>query len=192
MSDTWLVVGLGNPGPDYSRTRHNIGFMVADELASRMGVQFKADKSRAHVASGRLGFGGPKLIVAKPQTFMNLSGGPTSALAKYYDVPADRVIAVQDELDIPFASIKLKQGGSEGGHNGLRDISKALGIRDYLRVRVGVGRPGGGGAADYVLSGFNAAERKELPFLIADGADATEMLITQGLLAAQQKFHARS
>lgn len=195
MSNTWLVVGLGNPGPDYSHTRHNIGFMVAEELAARVGASFKSNKSRAHVAEGRLGLGGPKLVLAKPQTFMNLSGGPTSALAKFYDLTADHVIAVQDEIDIPFNTLKLKIGGGEGGHNGLRDISKALGTKDYYRVRVGVGRPPGGqnsghgDAASYVLKGFSATEKKELPFLIQDAADAVERLITQGLLAAQQKFH---
>ncbi|ABY24707.1 peptidyl-tRNA hydrolase [Renibacterium salmoninarum ATCC 33209] len=191
MSNTWLVVGLGNPGPDYSHTRHNIGFMVAEELASRIGASFKSNKSRALVAEGRLGMGGPKLVLAKPQTFMNLSGGPTSALAKFYDLGADNVIAVQDEIDIPFNTIKLKIGGGEGGHNGLRDISKALGAKEYLRVRVGVGRPPGGqgDAAGHVLKVFSTAEKKELPFLIQDAADAVELLISDGLLAAQQKFH---
>lgn len=191
MSNTWLVVGLGNPGPDYSHTRHNIGFMVADELAHRIGAGFKSNKSRAHVAEGRLGLGGPKLVLAKPQTFMNLSGGPTSALAKFYDLAADHVIAVQDEIDIPFNTLKLKIGGGEGGHNGLRDISKALGSKDYYRVRVGVGRPPGGhgDAAGHVLKGFSTVEKKELPFLIQDAADAVELLISHGLLSAQQKFH---
>ena len=191
MGNTWLVVGLGNPGPDYSHTRHNVGFMVVEELAARIGASFKSHKSRAHIAEGRLGLGGPKLVLAKPQTFMNLSGGPTSALAKFYDLAADHVIAVQDEIDIPFNTLKLKIGGGEGGHNGLRDISKALGSKDYYRVRVGVDRPPGGhgDAASHVLKGFSAAEKKELPFLIQDAADAVELLVGQGLLAAQQKFH---
>ncbi|MCW1249274.1 aminoacyl-tRNA hydrolase [Acaricomes phytoseiuli] len=191
MSDTWLVVGLGNPGPDYSHTRHNIGFMVADELAGRLQVNFRVHKSRALVAEGRLGPGGPKLVLVKPQTYMNLSGGPVAALAKFFDIPAERVIAVHDELDIPFDTIKLKLGGGEGGHNGLRHIAKALGTKDFYRVRVGIGRPPGrSDAAGYVLKPFSAAERKDLPFLVQAGADAVQLLIEAGLVAAQQKFHA--
>ncbi|WP_427016716.1 aminoacyl-tRNA hydrolase [Pseudarthrobacter sp. P1] len=190
MGNTWLVVGLGNPGPGYSRNRHNIGYMVVEELASRVGSSFKTHKARALVAEGRLGIGGPKLILAKSLTFMNLTGGPTAALAKFFDVDADHVIAVHDEIDIPFDTIKLKLGGGEGGHNGLRDMSKTLGTKDYYRVRAGVGRPPGRqDAADHVLKDFSAPEAKELPFLIGDAADATELLITDGLVAAQQKFH---
>ena len=190
-SNTWLVVGLGNPGPDYSRNRHNIGQMVLDDLASRVGGNFKSHKSRALILEGRLGIGGPRVILAKPQTYMNLSGGPVSALTKFFDIPADHVVAVHDEIDIPFNTIKLKAGGGEGGHNGLRDMSRALGTKDYFRVRVGVGRPPGRmDTADYVLKNFPPAEAKELPFLIGDAADAVELLLTEGLTAAQQKFHA--
>lgn len=189
-SNTWLVVGLGNPGPDYSRNRHNIGQMVLDDLASRVGGNFKSHKSRALILEGRLGIGGPRVILAKPQTYMNLSGGPVSALTKFFDIPADHVVAVHDEIDIPFNTIKLKAGGGEGGHNGLRDMSRALGTKDYFRVRVGVGRPPGRmDTADYVLKNFPPAEAKELPFLIGDAADAVELLLTEGLTAAQQKFH---
>ncbi|WP_104104434.1 aminoacyl-tRNA hydrolase [Arthrobacter sp. 08Y14] len=189
-SNTWLVVGLGNPGPGYSRNRHNIGQMVLDDLASRVGGNFKSHKSRAQILEGRLGIGGPRVILAKPQTYMNLSGGPVSALAKFFDIPADHVVAVHDEIDIPFNTIKLKSGGGEGGHNGLRDMSRALGTKDYFRVRVGVGRPPGRmDTADYVLKDFPSAEAKELPFLIGDAADAVELLLTEGLTAAQQKFH---
>ena len=190
-SNTWLVVGLGNPGPDYSRNRHNVGQMVLDDLASRVGGNFKSHKSRALILEGRLGIGGPRVILAKPQTYMNLSGGPVSALTKFFDIPADHVVAVHDEIDIPFNTIKLKAGGGEGGHNGLRDMSRALGTKDYFRVRVGVGRPPGRmDTADYVLKNFPPAEAKELPFLIGDAADAVELLLTEGLIAAQQKFHA--
>lgn len=189
-SNTWLVVGLGNPGPGYSRNRHNIGQMVLDDLASRVGGNFKTHKSRASILEGRLGIGGPRVILAKPLTYMNLSGGPVSALSKFFDVPADHVVAVHDEIDIPFNTVKLKFGGGEGGHNGLRDMSRALGTKDYLRVRVGVGRPPGRmDTADYVLKDFPSAEAKELPFLIGDAADAVELLLTDGLTAAQQKFH---
>ncbi|WP_341393953.1 aminoacyl-tRNA hydrolase [Arthrobacter sp. G119Y2] len=189
-SNTWLVVGLGNPGPGYSRNRHNIGQMVLDDLASRVGGNFKTHKSRAQILEGRLGIGGPRVILAKPLTYMNLSGGPVSALSKFFDIPASNVVAVHDEIDIPFNTVKLKSGGGEGGHNGLRDMSRALGTKDYLRVRVGVGRPPGRmDTADYVLKDFPPAEAKELPFLIGDAADAVELLLTEGLTAAQQKFH---
>lgn len=190
MTDTWLIVGLGNPGPEYSRNRHNVGQMVLDELAARVGGNFKAHKARAQVLEGRLGIGGPRLVLAKPSTYMNVSGGPVSALARFYDVEPSRVVAVHDEIDIPFNTVKLKIGGGEGGHNGLRDISKALATKDYLRVRVGVGRPPGRmDTADYVLRDFAPAEKKELPFLLDDASDAVELLISEGLTAAQQRFH---
>ncbi|WP_336711218.1 aminoacyl-tRNA hydrolase [Arthrobacter sp. USHLN218] len=191
--NTWLVAGLGNPGPGYSRNRHNVGQMVLDELASRLGGVFKSHKAHAQVVEGRLRPGGPRVILGKPLTFMNLSGGPVSALAKFYGVEPDHVIAVHDEIDIPFNTVKLKIGGGEGGHNGLRDISKALGTKDYYRVRVGVGRPPGRmDTADYVLKDFGTAEKKDLPFLVGDSADAVELLIDEGLLTAQQKFHSNS
>ncbi len=190
MTDTWLIVGLGNPGPEYSRNRHNVGQMVLDELAARVGGNFKTHKARAQVLEGRLGIGGPRLVLAKPMTYMNVSGGPVAALARFYDVDPSRVVAVHDEIDIPFNTVKLKIGGGEGGHNGLRDISKALATKDYLRVRVGVGRPPGRmDTADYVLRDFAPAEKKELPFLLDEAADAVELLIREGLTAAQQRFH---
>ncbi|BCW83508.1 peptidyl-tRNA hydrolase [Arthrobacter sp. NicSoilE8] len=191
MTDTWLIVGLGNPGSEYSGNRHNVGQMVLDELASRIGGKFKVHKSRAQVVEGRLGIGGPRVVLAKPMTYMNVSGGPVSALAKFFDVAPDHVIAVHDEIDIPFNTVKLKIGGGEGGHNGLRDISKALATKDYLRVRVGVGRPPGRmDTADFVLRDFATPEKKDLPFLLDEAADAVELLITDGLLSAQQKHHA--
>ena len=190
MTDTWLIVGLGNPGPEYRNNRHNVGQMVLDELASRIGGSFKSHKARAQVLEGRLGIGGPRVILAKPSTYMNVSGGPVAALANFFGISPDRVVAVHDEIDIPFNTVKLKIGGGEGGHNGLRDISKALSTKDYLRVRVGVGRPPGRmDTADYVLRDFGTAEKKELPFLLDEAADAVEMLLADGLLAAQQKFH---
>ncbi|MEE1619971.1 aminoacyl-tRNA hydrolase [Zafaria sp. Z1313] len=189
-SDTWLVAGLGNPGPGYAHHRHNVGQMVLDELAGRVGGSFKAHKSRAQLLEGRLGLGGPRVVLAKPSTYMNLSGGPVSSLAAFFSIPADHVIAVHDEIDIDFATVRLKLGGGEGGHNGLRDITKALGTRDYHRVRVGVGRPPGRmDTADFVLRDFGTAEKKELPFLIDDAADAVEVLIREGLTTAQQRFH---
>lgn len=190
MTDTWLIVGLGNPGAEYAHNRHNVGQMVLDELASRIGSGFKSHKSRAQVLEGRLGIGGPRVVLAKPLSYMNVSGGPVSALCKFYDIEPGHVIAVHDEIDIPFNTVKLKLGGGEGGHNGLRDISKALATKDYLRVRVGVGRPPGRmDTADFVLKDFSGSEKKELPFLIDTAADAAEALVRDGLLAAQQQFH---
>ncbi len=190
MTETWLIVGLGNPGSEYAHNRHNVGQMVLDELGSRLGGGFKSSKSRAQVLEGRLGIGGPRMVLAKPLSYMNVSGGPVSALARFYDIEPGHVIAVHDEIDIPFNTVKLKLGGGEGGHNGLRDISKALATKDYLRVRVGVGRPPGRmDTADFVLRDFSAAEKKELPFLLDSAADAVEVLVRDGLPAAQQQFH---
>ncbi|MDQ0851131.1 PTH1 family peptidyl-tRNA hydrolase [Arthrobacter sp. B3I9] len=190
MTDNWLITGLGNPGAEYAHNRHNVGQMVLDELAARVGGSFKSSKSRAQVLEGRLGIGGPRVVLAKPLSYMNVSGGPVSALAKFYDIIPGHIIAVHDEIDIPFNTVKIKIGGGEGGHNGLRDISKALATKDYLRVRVGVGRPPGRmDTADYVLRDFSSTEKKELPFLLDSAADAVEVLIRNGLLAAQQQFH---
>ena len=190
MADTWLIVGLGNPGAEYAHNRHNVGQMVLDELASRIGSGFKSHKSRAQVLEGRLGIGGPRVVLAKPLSYMNVSGGPVSALCRFYDIEPGHVIAVHDEIDIPFNTVKLKLGGGEGGHNGLRDVSKALATKEYLRVRVGVGRPPGRmDTADFVLKDFSGSEKTELPFLIDTAADAAEALVRDGLLAAQQQFH---
>lgn len=191
MADTWLVVGLGNPGPQYAQTRHNAGQLVLDELASRASVQFKAHKTNSRVAETRAP-GGPKIILAKPNSFMNDSGSPVSQLVRFYSLEPNRLVVVHDELDIPFDTLRLKFGGGHGGHNGVRDIIAALGTGDFTRVRVGVGRPSGSrDAADHVLSGFSAAERKNLPVLVADAADAVELIISSGLTAAQQKYHSR-
>lgn len=194
----WLVVGLGNPGDRYAATRHNLGHMVLDVLAGRAGVRFaRHPRAQAVAAEGRLGVlpggrPGPRVVLAKPSTYMNVSGGPVSGLARYYGVDPDHVVVVHDEVDIPFGAVKLKIGGGEGGHNGLRDITKALGTKDYVRVRGGVGRPPGRmETADHVLKNFSGAEAKELPFLLDDAADAVEIVVTEGLLAAQGRFHAR-
>ncbi|HWT33094.1 MAG TPA: aminoacyl-tRNA hydrolase [Microbacterium sp.] len=193
MADTWLVIGLGNPGPRYELTRHNVGQLVVDELAARRGESFRAHKANARVVETCLRPGGPKIVLAKPNTFMNVSGGPAAGLAGFYGIPPERVVVVHDELDIPFDTVKLKIGGGHGGHNGVRDVAKALGTPDFPRVRVGIGRPPGRqDAADWVLDPFSAADRKTLPILVSDGADAVEQLIDEGLLAAQQKHHAPS
>lgn len=191
--DSWLVVGLGNPGPKYEATRHNVGQMVADVLADRLGGRFSRHKTGARVLEGRIRPGGPKLILATSNGYMNTSGGPVTALAKYFGIPAERIIVVHDELDLPFDSIKLKRGGGHGGHNGLRDIARALAAPEFLRVRVGIGRPPGQqNPADYVLRPFSAAEAKTLGVTIEDAADAVEAVVTDGLTAAQQRFHGRS
>ncbi|APE36984.1 aminoacyl-tRNA hydrolase [Nocardia mangyaensis] len=184
-----LVVGLGNPGPDYERTRHNVGFLVADVLAERVGGRFAVHKkSGADLLQARLD--GRQILIAKPRTYMNLSGRPVAALAKFFSVPLDQVIVVHDELDLPFGTIKLKQGGGEGGHNGLRSISQALTTKDYLRTRIGIGRPPGRqDPADYVLKPFAAPERKEVPVIVEQAADAVELLLKVGLEAAQNSLH---
>jgi PTH1 family peptidyl-tRNA hydrolase len=188
---TWLVVGLGNPGKEYTANRHNVGFMVADLLASRLGAKFgRAKRAHAEVAEGRLGFGGPKLILAKPLTYMNLSGAPVVALAQFFKVPVERVIAVHDELDVPYGQVRAKRGGGEGGHNGLRSMSKSLSSKEYARVRFGIGRPPGRqDPADYVLSDFGASERKELEFLVDRAADVVEAVVLEGVEWAQNKYH---
>jgi PTH1 family peptidyl-tRNA hydrolase len=189
-TNQWLVVGLGNPGPGYAGNRHNVGNMVVGELASRMSATFKSSRSNALVAEGRAGE--TRFVLAKPLSFMNLSGGPTSALLKYYKLDVSRLIVVHDELDIPFDTLRLKVGGGNGGHNGIRDISSALGP-DFVRVRVGIGRPPGRmDAAAYVLQNFSGAERDVLPNLISDAADAVELIASDGLTAAQLKYHTAS
>ena len=187
----WLVVGLGNPGREYARNRHNVGFMVADLLAERIGGTFRRHRRAvAEVAEGRLGVGGPRLVLAKPLTYMNLSGGPVAALAQFYKVPPEQVVAVHDELDIGYGQLRAKCGGGEGGHNGLRSMSKSLGTRDYLRVRFGIGRPPGRqDPADYVLSDFSVVERKELEFLVDRAADVVESVISRGLEWTQNAYH---
>ncbi|CAI9386827.1 aminoacyl-tRNA hydrolase [Microbacterium sp. T2.11-28] len=191
MAESWLVVGLGNPGPRYEATRHNVGQMVVAELAARRSETLRAHKANARAAESWLRPGGPRLVLATPNSFMNVSGGPVSSLARFYDVPPERVVIVHDELDIPFDTVKLKVGGGHGGHNGVRDVAKALGTADFPRVRVGIGRPPGRqDPADWVLDPFSSTERAALPSLIGDAADAVELLVDEGLLAAQQRWHA--
>ncbi|MCC9312204.1 aminoacyl-tRNA hydrolase [Kitasatospora sp. RB6PN24] len=182
-----LVVGLGNPGEGYARNRHNIGFMVVDLLAQRIGARFKAHKSRAQVAEGRLA--GQRVVLAKPMTFMNLSGGPTTALRDFYKAPTSAIIAVHDELDVDYAALRLKLGGGDNGHNGLKSITKSLGP-EYYRVRCGIGRPPGRmEVADFVLKDFSSAERKELDWFVDRAADAVEALLSEGLERAQNTYH---
>ncbi len=188
---TALIVGLGNPGSQYETTRHNAGFMVADVLADRIGAKFSSHKkSNSDIVTARLG--DRSVIVAKPRTFMNLSGQPVAALARFYSVEPADIVVVHDELDIDFGAIRLKLGGGEGGHNGLRSITQHLGTKDYLRVRVGVGRPPGRmDPASYVLKPFSSAEHKDLGVICEEAADAAELVLRVGLEAAQNQVHPR-
>ncbi|MFM6980908.1 MAG: aminoacyl-tRNA hydrolase [Micrococcales bacterium] len=188
MSNTWLIVGLGNPGPDYSATRHNVGQMVADVLAKRISANYKTHKAGALVAEGRLGQN--KIIIAKSTGYMNTSGKPVAALEKFFGVTNANLIVIHDELDIPSMDVRLKFGGGHAGHNGLRDIIAATGSNEFLRIRVGIGRPPGQQpTAEFVLKNFSTEEKKELPVTLELAADAIEMIIEQGLEAAQQRFH---
>jgi PTH1 family peptidyl-tRNA hydrolase len=188
----WLVVGLGNPGPTYARNRHNIGRLVNDELATRVGSGFTSHKSgRADVVEGRLGgVGGPRVVLARPRCYMNETGGPVASLTAFYKVPVGNVVAVHDELDIPFDTLRVKLGGGDNGHNGLRSMRQSLGSGEFYRVRVGIGRPPGRQSpADFVLSDFSTTERKVLPLCIDTAADAVEALLTEGLERTQGRFN---
>jgi peptidyl-tRNA hydrolase, PTH1 family len=187
-SDRWLVAGLGNPGPQYAGNRHNVGYMCCDEIAGELGVTFKRDRSRAIVATGTIA--GSGVVLAKPVSFMNVSGPPIAALRNFYKIPTERVIVVHDELDLPFGTVRLKLGGGDNGHNGLRSITTALGSRDYHRIRIGIGRPPGRmDPADFVLRDFSPAERKELPEIVGRAADSARILMEHGLAVAQNQMH---
>lgn len=186
-----MVVGLGNPGPTYARTRHNVGFFVADLLAARMAGRFSAHKrSNAEVCEGRLV--GRRTVLVKPRSFMNVSGGPVTAALRFFSVGPGELLVAHDDLDLPLGVVRLKRGGGEGGHNGLRSISKSLDSKDYLRVRVGIGRPPGRmDPADYVLKPFAVAERPAVALACEEAADAVELLLTRSLNDAQQVVHSR-
>ena len=189
--DVWLVVGLGNPGPSYAGHRHSVGHRVVAELAARVGSGFRAHKSgRADVVEGRLSVGGPRVVLARPRTYMNETGGPVAALASFYKVPVDHLVAVHDELDLPFEVLRVKRGGGDNGHNGLRSVRAALGSGEFYRVRVGVGRPPGRQApADYLLSDYNPTQHAVLRVQVATAADAVESLVVDGLEATQARFN---
>ena len=190
LTNTFLVVGLGNPGPNYALNRHNVGQMLLDVVAARFGETFKAHKSNALVAEVKI-VGGPKLILAKPLSFMNLSGGPTSSLMNFYKLDSDSLIVAHDELDIPPATFRLKLGGGHGGHNGTRDIISAIDTNEFARIRLGIGRPpGSSDAADYVLKNFSNSEKTELAVTLEIAADALEEMVQNGIVSAQDKFHA--
>ncbi|MEU2181549.1 aminoacyl-tRNA hydrolase [Streptomyces thermolilacinus] len=192
-SAPWLIAGLGNPGPAYAGNRHNVGFMVADLLAERIGGSFKRHgKAQAQVVEGRIGPPGPagrRVVLAKPMSYMNLSGGPVTALRDFYKVPTGNIVAVHDELDIDYGVLRIKLGGGDNGHNGLKSMTKAMGP-DYHRVRFGIGRPPGRmPVADFVLKDFSSAERKELAYFVDRAADAVEALVTEGLERARSTYN---
>jgi PTH1 family peptidyl-tRNA hydrolase len=185
---TWLIVGLGNPGATYASTRHNVGYLVTDVLAGRVNGRFKAHPSkRADVVEGRLA--DQKVVLGRARSYMNESGGAVSTLGSYYSVETDRLVVVHDEIDLDFGALRVKFGGGDNGHNGLKSLRQSLGTGDFYRVRIGVGRPGRGDVHDHVLKAFNSAERKELPMLVEEAADATESLLVRGLEATQQAFN---
>ncbi len=189
----WLIAGLGNPGPEYAATRHNIGFLVVDALAERAGVKLARHK-RAHAlaAEAKVGIPGSmhRLVLAEPQSFMNESGGPIKALMSFYGIDPDRLIVIHDELDLPFAALRVKFGGGDNGHNGLKSIRRSIGTGDFLRVRAGIGRPPGRqDPAAFVLKPFASAERSELPTFVDRCADAVESLVSDGLERTQNLFN---
>lgn len=190
-TDVWIVVGLGNPGPSYSQTRHNVGYLVLDELAARMGATFKTHKSRlADVVEGRFEIGGPRIVLGRSRGFMNESGGGVKALVTFYKVPLERLIVIHDELDIAFETLRVKRGGGDNGHNGLKSIRSSLGSGEFFRVRVGIGRPSGRQSpADFVLANYSPAERKLLPLQVTLAADAVESLVRDGLERTQSAFN---
>jgi PTH1 family peptidyl-tRNA hydrolase len=187
-ADPWLVIGLGNPGPAYAGTRHNAGARVLDLLGARVNAAFKSHKTRSDVVETRLG--GDRVVLAKPRSYMNESGGPVCALRDFFKVSIDRLVVVHDELDLPFGSMRVKLGGGDNGHNGLKSLRRALGSGEFYRVRIGIGRPPGRqDPADWVLRDFSPAERKEIDLVLERGADAVECLVAEGLSAAQNTYN---
>ncbi|MBK5216587.1 MAG: aminoacyl-tRNA hydrolase [Propionibacteriales bacterium] len=189
---SWLVAGLGNPGPKYASTRHNVGYLVCEALAARLGSSWKAHKSgRADVIEGQIGAsGGQRVVLCRSRSYMNESGGPVSQIASFYGIEPANIIAIHDELDIDFGALRVKFGGGDNGHNGLRSIRQSLGTGDYYRVRVGIGRPSGRQSVhDFVLNSYGPVERKDLGVYVEEAADAVESLVTVGLEATQGAFN---
>ncbi|MFW5898920.1 MAG: aminoacyl-tRNA hydrolase [Jiangellaceae bacterium] len=190
---TWLVVGLGNPGASYAGTRHSVGHVVIELLAERAKEKLKGHRrGRADIAETRLGDPpGVRAVLARPRSYMNLSGGPVASLCDYFGVGPDRLVVVHDELDLPYGRLRVKYGGGDNGHNGVRSVRLAIGTGDFYRVRFGVGRPPGRmDPAAYVLKPWSPSERKELDLNVDRAADAVETLVTDGLAAAQNQFNA--
>ena len=188
MTEPWLLLGLGNPGPSYASNRHNVGFMAVDLLAARTGATFNSHRRRADVATTRLG--AIPAVLAKPRSFMNLSGGPAAAVRDFYQAPLEQMVVVHDELDLPFGTLRLKLGGGDNGHNGLKSIRSALGTGDYYRLRLGIGRPPGRqDTAGFVLTTFSPTQRRELDLHVQRAADAVESLVSDGLELTQNTFN---
>jgi PTH1 family peptidyl-tRNA hydrolase len=186
MADRWLVIGLGNPGPDYEKTRHNIGQLVVDSLSSSQ--KFSAHKSRMEISEVKCK--SEILVLAKSRGFMNETGGPAKSLIDFYKIPIEKIIVIHDELDLPFNNLRIKQGGGDNGHNGLKSLTSSLSVGDYYRIRMGIGRPiGEQDPADFVLKPFSKEERKEIQEFIQRGADAVEALVLNGLDKAQTAFN---
>lgn len=197
-SEFWLIVGLGNPGVKYRNTRHNMGFMTVNELAKRWSIHFANHKGLADLGKGTMSLSGQtaKVFLCKPLTYMNDSGQAVQSIREYYHINLDHIVVIHDDMDLEFGRIKLKSGGSAGGHNGIKSIDRCLHSPDYARVRMGVGHASRSGDAhdntiNWVLGEFNAAQRKQLPEFLADGADAAETIVFEGLTKAQDKFNAR-
>lgn len=197
-SDFWLIVGLGNPGSKYEGTRHNMGFMVADVLSERWSISFSNHKGLSKLGKGVMNLDGKsaKFFLAKPLTFMNDSGAAVSSISSYYQIETDHIVIIHDDMDLDFGRIKVKSGGSAGGHNGIRSIDRSLGTPQYARVRMGVGHAQRGAHAhdntvNWVLGGFAGAQKSELPNFLADGADAVESVIFRGLSATQEHFNGK-
>ncbi len=192
QDDGWVIVGIGNPGKAYAGTRHNVGYLVADELAVRMGGRWKPHRSgRASVVEGRLaGVPGIRAVLGRGRAHMNESGGPISTLLGFYKVPPERLIVIHDELDIPYGDLRVKFGGGDNGHNGLKSIRRSISTGEYYRIRVGIGRPPGRQeTVDFVLSTFSATERKELDVHVQRAADSAESLVTDGLERTQNLYN---
>jgi peptidyl-tRNA hydrolase, PTH1 family len=188
--DRWLVGGLGNPGSQYARNRHNAGALALEELAARIGVSFKRHKSGCFVAEGELA--GERVVLARPISYMNESGRPLRALATFYKIDAGHIVVLHDEIDIPFGEVRIKFGGGTAGHNGLKSIVAHLGTQDFTRVRIGVSRPRGDrGATGHVLGDFSAAERDELPVMLDLVADAVERILEVGIDRAMNEVNTR-
>jgi PTH1 family peptidyl-tRNA hydrolase len=188
MDDIYLIVGLGNPGLEYSQTRHNIGFRIVDRLAEELGVRFTRQRNQAFVASAERG--GVKLILAKPQTFMNLSGQSVAGLIRFYKIPPARLLVCCDDIDLPFGSIRLRASGGSAGQRGMQSILDSLGTRDVPRLRFGVGRPPGRmDAADYVLRNFEASEAECVPIVVDKAVQAALAFVDNGLADAMNRFN---
>ncbi|MFB7668539.1 aminoacyl-tRNA hydrolase [Kitasatospora sp. NPDC056138] len=186
--ERWLIAGLGNPGPWFRRTRHNAGFLAVDRLAERHGAKFRLHGARCRVAE--IDIDGRRVLLAKPQWFINLSGNPVATVLRSHGIPTERLLVVQDDLDFPFGTVRLKRGGGPGGHNGPRSVNKALGTHDYIRLRFGIGRPPKGQTiGSFVMKEFSQAEQADLPALLDRCADAVEALVARGLSKAQDALH---